>query len=283
MESQNLDDSPQEPYHAPTVVQSLRHAWRVMWNNIGTILGLYVLVLIVGLPAMIGSYGGPDMGDPSALDSVWPSLIAFYTSLPMLGSMLYSLLISQPVSYGFIYSLIKGTRNEPMDVSDLFEGFKDYGNLLLGILLTFLAAISTFIPMFLAMFFLMFYVISSDPGSAPSFMVQSSLIVDSISVPLLLTGVVAYVVFFFVGLILMLRVFYTPYLIIDQKMPALEAFKTSWTMTRGHTFTLFVFLIASGFIFFGGLLFFIIGVIPAMIWVQTAYVSLYNAILESGS
>lgn len=283
MEPQDLDDSLHKPYHAPTVGQSLRHAWGVMWNNIGTVLGLYVLVIIVGLPAMLASYSAPDLADPSVMDSLWPSIIAYYTSLPMLGSMLYSLLVSQPVSYGFGYSLIKGARNERMDVSDLFEGFKDYGNLLFGILLTFLAVIVAFVPMFLAIFLMMFYITSSEPGSAPSFMVQSSLIADSNGVPIVLTVVVVYVVFLLVGLTLMLRVLFTPYLIIDQKLPALEAIKTSWTMTSGHTLTLFGFLLASICICLGGLFFFIIGVIPAMIWVQTAYGSFYNAILEPSS
>ena len=286
MESQNLDDSLHEPYHEPTVGQSLRHAWGVMWDNIGMILGLYVLVIIVGLPAMLASYSAPTFEDPS---EVWPSLIAYYTSLPMLGSMLYSLLVSQPVSYGFGYSLIKGARNERMDVSDLFEGFKDYGNLLFGLLLTFLAAIVAFIPMMLAIFLMMLYFITSDPGSAPSFMVHSSFIADSSfipdssGVPIVLIVVVVYMVFLLVGMTIMLRVFFTPYLIIDQKLPAVEALKTSWKMTRGHTLTLFGFLIASIFICIGGLLFFIIGVIPAMIWVQTAYGSFYNAVLEPSS
>lgn len=232
-----------------------------MWDNIGKLLAFSVLALIIGLPGMLASYSVPKVG---------ASIFAYYLSLPMLGAMLYSIFVSNPVWYGYAYSLIKATRDQPIDVSDLFEAFKDYGNVILGIVLSMLVTLTFFSPLFLFSFFLS----SADPAALTSLIVDSDLSV----LPLIIA---LFLLIMGIGLLIYVKISFIPYLIMDQKMPALEALSTSWSMTRGHTLTLLGLAVTSMFIIFVGMLCFIVGAIPASIWTMTAYASMYNAIFVS--
>jgi len=81
------------------------------------------------------------------------------------------------------------------------------------------------------------------------------------------------------GIIFWCRLVFTPYLIVEKKMPALDALAMSWRMTRGRAWT--VFLI--GLRGFGqalvGLLLLVVGAIPALMWYYLAEASLYHAVM----
>jgi hypothetical protein len=51
-------------------------------------------------------------------------------------------------------------------------------------------------------------------------------------------------------------------------------------MTKGYGWTIFGMAILSSFIFIGGLICLVVGVIPAMMWIKSAFASLYAAVLH---
>jgi uncharacterized membrane protein len=77
------------------------------------------------------------------------------------------------------------------------------------------------------------------------------------------------------GIIFACRLAFVSYLVIDQKMEAIEAVKKSWEMTRGHTWTIFGMAIMSFFIAIAGLICLGVGIFPAIMWISAAFASLY--------
>ena len=80
------------------------------------------------------------------------------------------------------------------------------------------------------------------------------------------------------GLIAMVRLAFTPYLIVDRELGPIEAVKASWEATRGHGWSLFGLLVVSVFILVGGLLLLVVGLIPATAWVATSWAAYYDVV-----
>jgi len=97
----------------------------------------------------------------------------------------------------------------------------------------------------------------------------------------LLVGVIILigVIFLIVpGIIFACKLAFVPYLVVDRKMETIEAVKKSWEMTRGHAVTVFLMGLLAIPIILLGLICLVVGVIPAAMWVQTAFASLYHAV-----
>ena len=80
------------------------------------------------------------------------------------------------------------------------------------------------------------------------------------------------------GFIAVVRLAWVPYLVTDERLDAVSAVRESWARTRGHGWTIFgIFLLAIP-ICMVGLLLLVVGLIPAMMWVQLASAVLYAAV-----
>jgi uncharacterized membrane protein len=77
------------------------------------------------------------------------------------------------------------------------------------------------------------------------------------------------------GIIFACRLAFVPYLVMDERMEAAEAIRKSWEMTRGYSWTIFLTGFTSIFVFLGGLICFIVGIFPAMIWISLAFACIY--------
>jgi uncharacterized membrane protein len=100
----------------------------------------------------------------------------------------------------------------------------------------------------------------------------------------LLTGFVIGIGFLFFiipGIIFACKLAFVPYLIVDKKMDALQAFSESWRMTTGHAMTVFLIGFISIFIALAGLICFLVGIIPASMWISLAFASLFVAVEKS--
>lgn len=82
------------------------------------------------------------------------------------------------------------------------------------------------------------------------------------------------------GIIVACRLVLVSYLVMDKGLEPIPAVETSWKMTRGHGWKVFGLAITSFFIIVLGLIFFIVGIFPAVMWVKAAFASLYQSILE---
>ena len=95
---------------------------------------------------------------------------------------------------------------------------------------------------------------------------------------LLVTVIIGVGIFLLIvpGIILACKLAFVSYLVTDRKMEAIEAIRESWRMTTGHAGTIFVMGLAAAGIFVAGVLLLIIGVIPALMWIDLAFASIYH-------
>lgn len=107
--------------------------------------------------------------------------------------------------------------------------------------------------------------------------------VDILLANLLCFGIIFLGMIFFIipGIILSCRLGFVKYLVMDKKMNAIEAVEESWRMTRGHGWTIFFMAFVSFFIIIFGILMLIVGIFPAIIFISSAFASLYEAVLTN--
>lgn len=85
------------------------------------------------------------------------------------------------------------------------------------------------------------------------------------------------------GIIFACRLAFVDYLIIDKKMEAMEALKASWSMTRGHGWTVFFMGLLAFSIIIAGLIVLFFGVLISAMWISAAFAVLYHSVyLKSG-
>lgn len=82
------------------------------------------------------------------------------------------------------------------------------------------------------------------------------------------------------GIIFACRLAFVPFLVIDREMEVSEALTKSWEMTKGYGWQIFLMGLMSFFIVIAGLIVLIFGVVISMIWIQTAFATFYQAVVE---
>ena len=80
------------------------------------------------------------------------------------------------------------------------------------------------------------------------------------------------------GIIFACKLAFVPYLVVEDKLDAVEAIKKSWTMTRDHAFTIFIIGFIAFFLAIAGLIVFIVGILIAVIWIRLAFATLYHSV-----
>jgi hypothetical protein len=81
------------------------------------------------------------------------------------------------------------------------------------------------------------------------------------------------------GIIIACRLAFVSYIVMDKKLDPIEAVELSWRLTKGHGWTIFFMGFVSIFIILFGLVLVIVGIIPAIMWVCSAFASLYQSVL----
>ena len=82
------------------------------------------------------------------------------------------------------------------------------------------------------------------------------------------------------GIIIACRLAFVTYLVMDKNLDPIAAIETSWKKTKGYGWKIFMLAFTSIFIFLLGLLAFIIGIFPAIIWIKASFASLYRAAMS---
>lgn len=103
---------------------------------------------------------------------------------------------------------------------------------------------------------------------------------ETVLASLLLTVIIVLGILLFVvpGIIFACRLAFVPYLVIDKNEKATDAISKSWEMTKGFGWKLFAMGIFSFFIGLGGIILFIVGIFPAVIWIYAAFAAFYHAV-----
>ena len=82
------------------------------------------------------------------------------------------------------------------------------------------------------------------------------------------------------GIIIGCRLAFVGYIVMDKKADPIEAVELSWKYTRGHGWTIFLMGFVSFFIYIFGLILFLVGILPASIWVSSSFATLYQSVLN---
>jgi uncharacterized membrane protein len=80
------------------------------------------------------------------------------------------------------------------------------------------------------------------------------------------------------GIIFACRLSFVPYLVMDKGLEPVAAIEKSWFMTRGHGWRIFGMYLLSILMFLVGLLLVLVGALFALLWIGTAFASLYHAV-----
>jgi uncharacterized membrane protein len=84
------------------------------------------------------------------------------------------------------------------------------------------------------------------------------------------------------GIVFACRLAFTPYLVVERKMEAIEAVKGSWRMTKGYGWRVFLIGLLGFPIFIAGAICMGVGIIAAIMWIGLAFASLYHIVSISG-
>lgn len=80
------------------------------------------------------------------------------------------------------------------------------------------------------------------------------------------------------GIIFACKLVFVPYLVVDRKIEVMEAIKSSWNMTNGHAWKVFLIYLLAIPIFIAGLICFGVGVIISILWLRMTLASLYYSV-----
>ncbi|HZH73803.1 MAG TPA: hypothetical protein VFD91_15000 [Mariniphaga sp.] len=92
--------------------------------------------------------------------------------------------------------------------------------------------------------------------------------------------IIGFVLLIVPGIIVMVRLVFVPFLVMDKNMEPMEAVEKSWQMTRGHGWKIFGMGLLSLLIIIAGLLVFFFGVIISFMWIHSAFATLYQTLLN---
>ncbi|HNR41649.1 MAG TPA: hypothetical protein PKL65_05405 [Bacteroidales bacterium] len=81
------------------------------------------------------------------------------------------------------------------------------------------------------------------------------------------------------GIIIACRLVFVPYIVMDKKLDPIEAVELSWKLTKGYGWRIFAMGLTSVFIMIFGLILFIVGIFPAIMWISSSFASLYQSVL----
>jgi uncharacterized membrane protein len=93
--------------------------------------------------------------------------------------------------------------------------------------------------------------------------------------------VIGFILIIVPGIYFACKLAFTPYLVVDRKMEVIEAVKTSWRMTSGHGWKVFLIGLLGIPIAIAGLICLGVGVIIAGMWITMALASLYHSVSTS--
>jgi len=93
-------------------------------------------------------------------------------------------------------------------------------------------------------------------------------------------SIIGFIMLIIPGIIIACRLIFVPFLVMDKNLDPMKAVEKSWEMTKGHGWEIFFMAILSAFIFIGGVMVFIVGVVIARIWNHAAFATFYQSVLN---
>jgi len=215
--------------------------WNLLKNNFGIVFGGVAIFLLI-------------QGGLSGL-----------AQIPFVGLMfsLASVILAGPLTGGLYYFLLKGVRRQPMDLGDIFAGFRiSFGQLFLGYIVV---AILT--------------CLSALPGIAIMALPIITMIRhEAVETLPFLVAVLGFVVAIIPAVYLNVSWIFSLPLIIDKQMNFWPAMGASWRMVGKHWWLVFGLLVVCGLIYLAGFLACCVGIFIALPIVLGALMYAYESI-----
>ncbi len=92
-------------------------------------------------------------------------------------------------------------------------------------------------------------------------------------------AVIGFVLLIIPGIIILVRLAFVPFLVMDKDLEPMQAVERSWQLTRGHGWKIFWMAVISFFILIAGLLVFFVGIIVSFMWIHSAFATLYQSVV----
>lgn len=83
------------------------------------------------------------------------------------------------------------------------------------------------------------------------------------------------------GIYLACKLAFVPFLVMDKQMKFSDALSTSWNMTKGYGWTIFLMGLLAIPIAIGGLILFGVGVLISSMWITAAFAALYHVVSKN--
>lgn len=201
----------------PGTGRALAYGWRRMKANALLFLLAAFIAIVIDIPLR----GNSMDFNGEATDAIY-SLLFFA----------YALLFHPVVDYGISFIFLQGVRGDKVQIQSVFDGFKNYVNIILASLLVF---------------------------------------------GLVIIGLIVFIV---PGIYVACRLAFVSYLVMDEGLDPVGAVEASWRLTKGHAFKIFLLGVTCIFMFFGGLVLLLVGVLPAIMWACSSFAALYLSISQ---
>ena len=233
----------------PGVGSSYGNGWRQLWKNFGMLLvaGIIVFALTVVVGAIIGiiyMFVSIDSIDNFSGITPWTNE-GTYPWIVLIVNGIINVLYFTPIFLGLFFTYMTAARGDKVKIENVFAAFRNYGNVILaGIVFTLIGLVSS--------------------------------IISLINIPFL--GIILNIIWFIFSIFLYCKLAFVPYLLLDRKMKAGESIETSWRMTNGHAWKVFLIGLLGIPIVIAGFICLIIGSIISVMWIYVAIGSLYHAV-----
>ncbi len=235
----------------PGVGSAYSNGWRQLWKNFWELLlaGIITLVLTVLVAVILGIiFSVAHMFSFSAVPGYFPDTFRWGYSITIY---MLEILYFIPIAFGIYFVYMTAARGDKVEFGNIFAAFKNYGNVILTAF---------------------FYVIVIG---------GVSLLINFIAEHVGVLGILLNLIWAVIMIMLYCKLAFVPYLLLDRRMKAIESIKTSWDMTSGHAWKVFLIGLLAIPIFIAGIICLIVGTIISMMWVYMAIGSLYHAVSSS--
>lgn len=249
METENLSvTQSSSPTLEPTASASYGYGWKVLRGHLGTLVGItFISILLNMLGGSLDDLGMSEMEQ----------------TLLWLATLIFSMVIVNPVSVGSSWAFLKAVRGESVSVGNMFEAFRR--NLLSAVFTPILTTTISGLVKGILVFALAIVILIPLEFAAKPYLIGGVILLLVLS-----TGLSFY---------LSIRLSFANFLVLDKNLSPLAAVKQSWSMTQGYLYELIALSMLSLPILLGGLLLLLVGILPALAWVGCASASMYQAVL----
>jgi uncharacterized membrane protein len=110
------------------VWSSYGNGWRQLWKH-------FLMLFLIGIISGLISSPSHVLSHVEVVKVIGERIGGAGVAAALSLSFAYGLLLTKPVAYGVSFAYLKAARNDPLDIKDMFEAFKNYRNVVLASLL----------------------------------------------------------------------------------------------------------------------------------------------------